>query len=628
MPERTIADDALPPCTVRIDVGDSHSGTGFFVAPNVVVTCFHVLKSEEVSSAEARREITILTADGRRLPVLDRRESSPTDADDLAVLRVDADGEHPCVLLDTGLRAGDPLHTYGYPIKHPEGEPTSILSEGWTGGERSLKLAYGQALPGMSGSPVLNLRTGGVCGVLKRSRDPRQALGGYAVPIRLLFELSPALQADNARHHKDAHGAWFDLLPLGQKKLFSRQSGHAAGVPHCVLVISVDQKETIWEVTATVHRNQSDGSWTADPPTPAAEVDLNGVRALVSRLFRDWASRETTVRGRVEPGEQVRLLGEIFSSALLRDEISKEFDRCLTNTPAGQLHVALHFADVDDPDFREFVELPWEHLYLRAKATRPEVYFAREPRLSFLRTLLPEPATEEPTDRKLAVLVVPAKPMPYPNAPPENTDVAAAVESVVSGLDELKTKLAGSIDIEIAEPAGPRRIAELAATGSFDVVHYVGYGRYDLGDVDRIALTTTSGEVFVDGWGFAECLEGEALRLVVLQVSRGAEPVPADLSAFAPPLLMKGTHAVVAQQYPVSRGLARVFNEDLYAQLADGMSVEAAVQSARKQTWMSGTESRAFLSPALFVRSPGGQRLTTGRLTSERVRVGTLSAHA
>ena len=51
-----------------------------------------------------------------------------------------------------------------------------------------------------------------------------------------------------------------------------------------------------------------------------------------------------------------------------------------------------------------------------------------------------------------------------------------------------------------------------------------------------------------------------------------------------------------------------------------------AAQLARKKVWSSDSEGRAFLSPAVFVRNPGGLRLCPGgRETATRSRVGALS---
>jgi hypothetical protein len=630
---RTISDDALPACCVRIDVGGSHAGSGFFAAPGVVVTCHHVLRLGDLSSDEAGASISVVSPYSGRYEVLDAREWSPTGEDDLAILRVEPADGHPFVLLDTGLRARDELHTFGFPEGYPDGAPTGLVAEGWMKTDRWLKVAHGQVRRGMSGSPVLNVRTGAVCGILKRSSDPGQALGGYAVSVRRLFALSPMLSSANFRHHTTHRRHWFDLLPAKEQRLLlAQRTSGPASLPDCVFVISVDQTGDAWEVSATVHSRVGHGDeWVGEPSLGPINVDLNSVRALVARLFRDWASREVAVRGRVEPGEQIRLLGEILSHALLTADIGEKFDELVSTPGRGWVEVALHFADVDDSDFNEFVQLPWEHLYLPQRRTRGDVYFAREPKLAFVRTLEASPATPEPTLGKLSLLVVAVTPE-YQGRTDEDARIQSEVELIVARLERLGSDLSDSVEVKVIHSPGVMGLVEEVAAGAYDAVHYVGFGRFEQG-TDRVAVAITpSGKVnTLDASNFAACLGGDGgmPRLVVLQSCRGSETIPADLAAFGPSLLINGTQAVVAHQYPVTRELTEKFNAALYGALAEGAPLEMAAQMARKKVWSSDSEGRAFLSPAVFVRHPGGLRLTPeSRETGLRSRVGALSSHA
>jgi hypothetical protein len=629
--EPTIPDDALPPCCVRVDVEGSHAGSGFFVAPGIVVTCHHVVRLSDMSPDGTEGRISIVSPTGGAYTVRDAREWSPTDEDDLAILRVEPADGHPLVLLDTGLRARDELHTFGFPEGYPNGAPATLVAEGWMEMDRWLKVAQGQVRQGMSGSPVLNLRTGAVCGILKRSRDPRHALGGYAVSVRRLFKLSPTLASGNLRHHTTRRSTWFDLLPTqGQKLLLAQRTPGPAALPECVMVIGVDQRKGAWEVSATVHRRAGEGpGWAAEAPIGPVKVDLNDVRALVARVFRDWASREVAVRGRVDPGEQIRLLGEILSRALLTAGIGDRFDELLGRADHGWLEVALHFADVDDPDFTEFVELPWEHLYLPQRGGRGDVYFAREPKLAFVRTLHPDPVTREAPVGRLSVLVVAVKPR-YQDAAEEAATVESDVDRIVAALRLLEHQLSESLEVKVVESPGVDGLVDEVTSGRYDVVHYIGFGRFD-GGSDRIALSPgPSGRGgFLNAGHFADCLEGAMPRLVVLQVCRGGETVPADLAAFGASLLAKGSEAVVAHQYPVRPVLTQRFNAALYTGLVAGAALEMAAQVARKKVWSSDSEGRAFLSPAVFVGHPGGLRLgPEGREAGLRSRVGALSGHA
>lgn len=626
----TIADDALPACCVRVDVGGLHAGSGFFAAPGIVVTCYHVLRLEELASEETGANISIVVPGGGRYEVLDAREYSPIDDDDLAILRVEPADDHALVLLDTGLRARDELHTFGFPRGFPNGAPAALVAEGWMETDRWLKVAHGQVRSGMSGSPVLNIRTGAVCGIL-RSSDPGVALGGYAVSVRRLFKLSPMLSSGNFRYHTTYRRNWFDLLPSKEQKLLlAQRTSGPASLPDCLLVISVDQSDEEWEVSATVQRRGAGGvDWISEAPLGPIKVDLNSVRALVARVFRDWASREVAAQGRVRPGEQIRLLGEILSRALLTAAIGDKFDELLACPDHEWIEVALHFSDVDDPDFKEFVQLPWEHLYLPQRHSRGDVYFAREPKLAFVRTLHPDPKTPEPSAGRLSLLVVAVKPE-YQDRSDEDARIESDVRLIVADLKRLEREFSDSLEVKVIESPGVQGLVDEVTSATYDAVHYIGFGRFDAGS-DRVALAITpSGRIsYLDARDFADCLAGAMPQVVVLQVCRGSETVPADLAAFGPSLMMKGSQAVVAYQYPVGQELTQKFNAALYSALAEGAPLEMAAQVARKKVWSSDSEGRAFLSPAVFVRHPGGLRLALkGRETGLRSRLGAMSGYA
>jgi len=624
--------DALPACCVRIDVGGRHAGSGFFAAPGTVVTCHHVLRLGELSSDEAGASVSVISTTGDSYRVLDARELS--EEDDLAILRVEPAHAHAFALLDTGFRARDQFATFAFSEEHPEGAAIALTSGGWIDPDRVLKVAEDGIGRGMSGCPVLNRRTGAVCGVLTRGArrpglQPGPAPESRVVSVRRLFSLSPTLSSANFRHHTTHRDGWFDLLPREEQKLLlAQRASGPASLPDCLLVISVDQSGTEWEVSASLYRRDEElEQWALEGSLGPITVDLNSVRALVARVFRDWASRDAAEQGRVGPGEQIRLLGEILSRALLQGEIAERFHQLITRPDLGWIEVALHFSDVDDPDFKEFVQLPWEHLYVPPRASRGDVYFAREPKMAFVRALQREPSTPEPSGGKITVLVVAVK--------PEKAEVVGGapdsdVEEITNGLKALEQQLSGSLDVTVIQSPGRQGLAEAVAARDYDAVHYVGVGRFDTGSDDRVALEIhPTGRGHHNASDFGACLEDCMPRLVVLQVCRSNEAVPPDLAAFGPSLLMKeGCHAVVAFQYPVSSKLTQKFNAALYTALAEGTPLEMAAQMARKKVWASDSEGRAFLSPAVFIQSPGGLRLTPqGRETASRSRVGALSGH-
>lgn len=199
--------ELLEACTVRVDAGYDQ-GTGFFVAPGLVLTCAHVIGDLPPSDIH----VVALHLDGadRIVRTVLARES--TAYPDLALLEIDL-VDHPCVYLDADVEPYDALWIYSYTPDRRAGEPTSLENVGYQQsepGQELLKLKLEQVKPGMSGSPVLNKRTWGVCGMIKSTRDASIALGGSAIPTQTILRVLPDL-ADmrDAFHAKDSR--WDDL---------------------------------------------------------------------------------------------------------------------------------------------------------------------------------------------------------------------------------------------------------------------------------------------------------------------------------------------------------------------------------------------------------------------------------
>jgi tetratricopeptide (TPR) repeat protein len=180
----------LQECTVRLS-SPSGIGTGFFLAPGGwILTCAHVVEqsdSVEVLWPSGESPQKLIATVRLRVPI-------PVD---IALLQLEGEAPaHKCVYLDQSpLQIGDTLYTFGY--------PQGYGAESYSGGDSAtteyegksfqddvlvLKMKEGQIQEGYSGSPLLNERTGKVCGIVSISRDTGSDLGGRATPIPLLFQ--------------------------------------------------------------------------------------------------------------------------------------------------------------------------------------------------------------------------------------------------------------------------------------------------------------------------------------------------------------------------------------------------------------------------------------------------------
>ena len=189
-------EEFLAQCTVRIQAaGKSGYGTGFFVAPNLILTCAHVVRKNKQTVSQInlwwQDQSKPLQAEVERIP-----ETHP--GVDIALLKVVnlTNQDWLITSFDTSYQTGDELYTFGYPDNNPEGEPGTFEIIGLTGNQPPLiKFKEGQVRPGFSGSPLLNLRTGKVCGIINKTLDRSSDLGGKGVPTSVIFTYFPELKS-------------------------------------------------------------------------------------------------------------------------------------------------------------------------------------------------------------------------------------------------------------------------------------------------------------------------------------------------------------------------------------------------------------------------------------------------
>ncbi len=218
--------ELLRRCTVRLPVPGGH-GTGFFVAPGTILSCAHVVKPAQ----EAGKPVTAYW-NGQAYTAGIQRYLAETHSElqilypDLAVLKVDKLSDHPCVFLYEEAHLGDKFYSYGYIDDYKGGDSSTFENEGWTDERKLLlKLKAGQAQAGMSGAPVLNLRTGGVCGVMKRSRGVESDIGGRAIPVSIVFhEFQELVEQQRQFHQRDRR--WYDCLTQEQREKLGMVTSH------------------------------------------------------------------------------------------------------------------------------------------------------------------------------------------------------------------------------------------------------------------------------------------------------------------------------------------------------------------------------------------------------------------
>lgn len=555
LPPATIANlrTHLKSCTALVRIGGESRGTAFFISETQLLTCAHVVKDN------AEVEIEPFLRAGRTARVVAREPQSGLD---LALLEVDpiaGEEPQPCVLLD---EQGDEADYYvaGYPREdgHTAGLEVFRLSghlrEDNTGALQQLQLEAGKQITwGLSGGPVFSTAVGAVTAVVRVSHDPQGALGGGAVPIKNAMEVfEPVRRA--VRNPPLAVRTWRDTLGMELWQQMGRTWGMDAQVD---LIVSGERNK--WLITTD--------------PTGAPGQYISGRDLgddVTEAMFR-WAQGK-----RIHVAEEVELLGRLLASALFPSAVASQLNIL---GKADEVLVRLHV----QPETK-LADVPWE---LAAVPNHAGQFLAADPRFRFVRVddtahAARSPAPKEVTLKVLGVMGLPSR-WRFPTLYAERTYEWPEVEDIWSKLrDNFIGKAAELTLLTTPDPVGVR---EELATGSYDILHYVGVGRLGKNDQAQLSMVEPGeGDAI---WQKAdEVLSWAAnggVRLVVFEFTlpppdQVVEPVtPSALGE----MLQGSVRAVVFARFPVHPRQFQSFNRVFYEHLLAGDTVETAVQLGR-----------------------------------------------
>jgi Trypsin-like peptidase domain len=187
--------DLLYSATVEIETSrQRQKGIGFFVTRDTILTSSYVVRGAEKESIKIDRN-------GQTYQVL-KYEAS----DDIAIIQVniDEDIDIICAELNPDYQSSDELYIYS----NAATKPLKIEHQHSTKSDKVILFTGVQIKEGISGSPLLNARTGQVCGIVRLQspkppdyKDSSKKSSGDATSTATIFKLFPDLKSRNYNFH-------------------------------------------------------------------------------------------------------------------------------------------------------------------------------------------------------------------------------------------------------------------------------------------------------------------------------------------------------------------------------------------------------------------------------------------
>ena len=185
--------------SIKICSEDSHLlGTGFFVLPNQILTCYHVINNQENIRLFSKNGILINLEGNENI-----KSIHTVPDNDIVIIELQEKIVIPnqfCLKLSSKVQMGDSCYSVGFSKELFSADTVLTKYVDKVGDNKQwLKLRDDRIVNGFSGSGLVNSKNGHVVGVISESLSTSLNLGGLAIPNEVILKVFPYLK--NAQEH-------------------------------------------------------------------------------------------------------------------------------------------------------------------------------------------------------------------------------------------------------------------------------------------------------------------------------------------------------------------------------------------------------------------------------------------
>lgn len=305
--------------------------------------------------------------------------------------------------------------------------------------------------------------------------------------------------------------------------------------------------------------------------------------------IKKYTSRE---QGTLPEEQELISFGIYLFETLFQGKVRRLYDEARGRQRSGKL------AFVITSMIPWVAEKPWEFAYDPSRAR----FLATEEILMLRNVITSVPVDLIPLSTgPLRILVVAAQPVGL-----VPLSIGQEIEVIRRGFAPLVK--AGLAIIEVLVRATPGDLHRKLSTGDYNVVHFIGHGRFD-DATEKAWLTFESrdgGHWDLDVRGAREIFCQRGVSLVFLNACQTGSGGNADFNkGMAQALASHGLPAVVANQYSVLDTSATSFARHFYWSLAHGIGIgQAACEARIAVNYSMGGELIDWAVPVVYARDP------------------------